>query len=218
MTHDEAVSTLAAERYLLGEMADAEREAFEAHYFDCADCSEDVRLGATMAEGARLGLLPAPTARPLARPTRSASRWLRSPALPWALAATLAIVVAYQASPLRRSVATPSGAVALSPVTVRPATRGQETTVSVGSDDTVVTLAIDVPVTAPTGMLQYALRVEGARQVASGQVRAPQPGFPLLLLLPAHLLTPSTGYVLAVHDAATAGLTVTEYRFTVLAR
>ena len=37
MTHTEAISSLASERYLLDEMSDQEREAFEAHYFECPD-------------------------------------------------------------------------------------------------------------------------------------------------------------------------------------
>ena len=42
MTHDE-VGALAAERYLLHEMPEAERDAFEEHYFDCAVCANEVQ-------------------------------------------------------------------------------------------------------------------------------------------------------------------------------
>ncbi|HEX7681480.1 MAG TPA: zf-HC2 domain-containing protein [Thermoanaerobaculia bacterium] len=34
---------MAAERYVLGEMEPAERDAFEDHFFDCAECSSVVR-------------------------------------------------------------------------------------------------------------------------------------------------------------------------------
>jgi hypothetical protein len=44
MSHEQAVSTQAVERYHLGELTDNERDAFEAHYFDCAACFEQVQL------------------------------------------------------------------------------------------------------------------------------------------------------------------------------
>ena len=40
--HDTAIRTRAVERYFLQEMNDAEAEAFEAHYFDCRSCAQDV--------------------------------------------------------------------------------------------------------------------------------------------------------------------------------
>src|SRR5436305_15330434 len=46
MEHSEATDTMAAERYLLGEMTPEDRDAFEEHFFDCSDCAADVRDGA----------------------------------------------------------------------------------------------------------------------------------------------------------------------------
>src|SRR5580692_9218965 len=59
MNHLQAVKTSAPERYLLEEMSELERHAFEEHYFSCADCAEDVRLGALMREGGKAGFLDA---------------------------------------------------------------------------------------------------------------------------------------------------------------
>lgn len=53
MTHDNAVSSQAAERYVLGELTPSEREAFEGHYFDCAACFEQVEAGAQFLGRAR---------------------------------------------------------------------------------------------------------------------------------------------------------------------
>ncbi|MGN6185999.1 MAG: hypothetical protein ACTHQM_20400 [Thermoanaerobaculia bacterium] len=53
MDHASAIETYAAERYLLGELNDAEAESFEEHYFDCAECAEDVRHGMQLIEGGR---------------------------------------------------------------------------------------------------------------------------------------------------------------------
>ncbi len=43
MTHDEAIHDGATERYVLDDMTNEERDAFEEHYFDCAVCAEDVK-------------------------------------------------------------------------------------------------------------------------------------------------------------------------------
>jgi hypothetical protein len=45
MDHEQSIKTQAAERYLLEELPPALREEFERHYFGCADCAEEVRLG-----------------------------------------------------------------------------------------------------------------------------------------------------------------------------
>jgi len=58
MTHEQAVEKHAAERYLLDDMPELERFAFEEHLFDCRICAEDVRTGALMQEGVKTGLLP----------------------------------------------------------------------------------------------------------------------------------------------------------------
>src|SRR5258708_7394502 len=51
--HRAAVESMAAERYILGEMEPAERDAFEEHFFDCAECSSDVRDESKIAAGVR---------------------------------------------------------------------------------------------------------------------------------------------------------------------
>src|SRR5215467_6228814 len=60
MSHDQAVSIHAAERYVLGELSDAEREAFESHYFDCRECFQLVSLEGQFLAHAREALDPEP--------------------------------------------------------------------------------------------------------------------------------------------------------------
>src|SRR5689334_1851726 len=93
MTHAEATKTFASERYLLGEMSAQERDAFEDHFFSCTECAEDVRSGANMRDGVKAGLLPRGAAE-----SRSPGRmgWRIPVLMPWAMAATLAGIVAYQ--------------------------------------------------------------------------------------------------------------------------
>jgi hypothetical protein len=45
INHDEAVKDLMAERYLLGELNAADREAYEEHLFSCDACFEQVKVG-----------------------------------------------------------------------------------------------------------------------------------------------------------------------------
>jgi len=53
MNHEEAISRLAAERYLLGEMKEEDRAAFEEHFLACAECFEAVNLGHDFMEQAQ---------------------------------------------------------------------------------------------------------------------------------------------------------------------
>lgn len=55
MEHSEAMKLMAAERYTLGELEPAERDAFEEHFFDCVECSGDVRDETKIAATVRLG-------------------------------------------------------------------------------------------------------------------------------------------------------------------
>ncbi|HKE19964.1 MAG TPA: hypothetical protein VKB80_34055 [Kofleriaceae bacterium] len=57
MDHQEAISLGATERYALGTLDDAQREAFEEHFFGCLECAEDVRAATAVMAGA--GSLPA---------------------------------------------------------------------------------------------------------------------------------------------------------------
>jgi len=51
MIHQTFMEAGTAERYVIGDLPTREREAFEAHYFECEECAEEVRLGARFAAG-----------------------------------------------------------------------------------------------------------------------------------------------------------------------
>jgi len=53
MDHTEAVKLQAVEKYILGELAPPLRDEFEAHYFDCMECSLNLRSGVTFAAASR---------------------------------------------------------------------------------------------------------------------------------------------------------------------
>ena len=215
MTHADAVRTLATERYLLDEMTEIERFAFEEHFFDCVECADDVRAGSVMRRAVKAGLLPDAAQEQTAVPLKTGSRrWNPTVVVPWAAAAMLALAVGYQSL-------APAGGDrlhigALTPVTIRPDSRGAAPTVSISGDAEAITLALDVD--APERAdLTYELRTSAGTRVANGRLTAPRAGTPLLLLVPLWTLTPSTQYILAVQGAADGPL-IGEYRFATGAR
>jgi hypothetical protein len=220
MTHAQALEKHAAERYLLDEMPELERYAFEAHFFDCAECAEDVRAGALMREGVAAGLLPSAPAvpvSPLAPPAHvaalpSSSGWRTG--LPWAVAAMLALTVGYQSLwvvPGLRDQAIPAQAVV--PVTLRAATRGAETTV-IRPAAGVISFALDVNAAPAGARLAYDLRTAAGAPVVSGTAAAPPPGTPLLLLVPVSAVAADGSYVLTVRVADATQPAPVDYRFT----
>lgn len=212
MTHADAVNSLAVERYLLGEMSEAERDLFEAHFFECQECAEDVKAGALMREGAEAGFLSKPQLAPVAAFTPARQRtvmaaappaapqlWYRSAVVPWAVAAMLALVAGYQ------SLRTPSGLPgqpsaleALNTVTLRPVSRGAIPSVAVSSSQ--VALALDVDAGGTTEVV-YELRDASAALVGSGRAATPVAGSPLLVVIQSFALKPQQQYILRVRDA-----------------
>jgi hypothetical protein len=210
MTHTQAIQSAASERYLLDEMSEVERHAFEEHYFDCAECAEDVRAGGLLREGVEAGLLPQMRSRVVVPfPPR---RFTRATAiLPWAVAATLALALGYQQLTLpARALLQPQ---ALAAVTLRPESRGAEPAIPLRPGTDVITLAPDVMLES-AAELAYELRAADNRIVASGQTPSPAPGAPLLLLIPAWTLKPSEHYILDVRHGGTRDLLGT-FRFVV---
>jgi anti-sigma factor RsiW len=45
MDHEQAIKNMVAERYLLGELSENERDAYEEHLFNCQECFEQVKAG-----------------------------------------------------------------------------------------------------------------------------------------------------------------------------
>jgi hypothetical protein len=208
MDHKTAVATMAAERYLLDEMNGDERDAFEEHVFDCAQCADDVRAGGIMRDGVRAGLI---TPREAASAARKLA-WRPAIAIPWAAAAALAIVAGYESVHTRTT--SNRAPLALAPVTLRPASRGDDPVVAAGPGG-VVTLA--VALSGAEGAVEYELRRRDVR-VAVGEASAPIGGAPLLLMIPSGILNAGDRCILIVKNASSTGLTGEEYRFRVESR
>jgi len=100
MDHNEALRLQAAEKYVLGELPEDLREAYEEHYFDCPECALNVKTTAAFVDASRHVFQTEPV------PVESESKglvkgwsgwltWLR-PAFAVPALAALLIVVGYQ--------------------------------------------------------------------------------------------------------------------------
>jgi len=98
MDHNETIRLQAAVKYVLGELSQVQREEYEEHYFDCAECAVDITALATFADTTR-EVLRLERDRKLAEdllPSRGIwQRWLQPLIAVPALAALL-LIIAYQ--------------------------------------------------------------------------------------------------------------------------
>ncbi len=97
MDHDLAVKSQACEKYLLGELSPDLRDAYEEHYFSCAECATRLRMAAELV-GAGQQIFAQTPAPAVARPVHESGGWLRwfRPAIALPVLATLLLIVGYQ--------------------------------------------------------------------------------------------------------------------------
>jgi hypothetical protein len=215
MTHQQALDTMAAERYLLDEMTEVEKHEFEEHFFDCSDCAEEVSRGELIRQEVR---------RAKSQPRRNAGLslvaikrplWRRpSVVLPWAAAAMLALTTGYQSLvtvPMLRQANSPQS---VSPVMLREATRGAVPVVKVSQGQRFVTLGLDV-MSSPAPEVTYDLLDQAGATILSGRTPLPPSGAPLFLLIPADELGRQGRYTLVVRAAGSTGTAPGEYGFDV---
>jgi hypothetical protein len=217
MTHEEAVMTMASERYLLDEMADHERDAFEEHYFTCPDCADEIRVGEQMRVRVR-DVWAAEAARwtPPVLTMRRPSSW-RAPKilLPWAAAAVLLLAVGYQSLVVMPHLRGLDATQALATVTLRPASRGEVPVVSLEHGSAFVPLSLEINADPDVDRLAYTVQNDSGVRIATGETTHTGTGGNLLLLVPAHDLSPGGTYLVVVRNAIDAGAVIGEYRFTV---
>ncbi len=152
MDHTEAVETLACERYLFDELTPEDRDAFEEHYFGCAECAADVKAEAAIVAGVRAG-----------KAGQQPRRWAFWGSV--AAAAALAFVVVWQNTVVipglvrERDAALQPGVLSILSFSAG-ASRGEEKTASAKTN---LALAIDIE-TQP-GATGYLLEVVDGRGV-----------------------------------------------------
>jgi hypothetical protein len=98
MDHNETIRLQAAVKYVLGELSPVQREEYEEHYFDCAECAVDIKALATFADTTR-EVLRQERERQFAKelvPARGGwLRWLQ-PVVAVPAFAALLLIIAYQ--------------------------------------------------------------------------------------------------------------------------
>lgn len=99
MDHNEAIRLQAAEKYVLGELPQDLRDAYEEHYFDCAECALEVKAAAAFVDVGREVLrTDRLETRSAARDTKSPRGWFSwlRPAFAVPALAALLLLVVYQ--------------------------------------------------------------------------------------------------------------------------
>jgi hypothetical protein len=213
--HEEAEASMAAERYVLGELHDRELEQFEEHFFSCPECAQDVRDLAAITEGAALTEgsplnegsgecleQPRKTEPPKQRAAAPATAWrwpwLRlSPSFAWGGALALVTLFSgYQAQQLQVAMRPQ----AMSAIVLTPETRGEPAAIPMDKAGPFLRpLAVDLP--GSTGTLQWDIRPAGSQKVIfQGAAEAPEPGQLFQVLLPSSKLAPGD-YTLTVRSS-----------------
>jgi len=215
MDHVEAQSSKASERYLLGEMSEPERFAFEDHYFQCQECAEDVKIGAALTRGIREVGREYAEARPrpgTSRAERGTSRWwgwLSPAALLSSTAATmLAGVVIYQSVVTIPGLSVPE---AVTPVVLRAAARGDEQTINPPRDKSFTAFQFDVNAAEPGAPLEYELAPAGGAPRIKGKAEAPPLGVQLQVNAPNAKLNRAGAWTLVLRNGA--GQEIARYPF-----
>jgi len=225
MDHREAQATRATERYLLGEMSEPERFAFESHYFECEECAGDVLAADALARGIKAvcaGDAAAQVAESEARRKPAAredqrSGWLAwlAPAslIPSAVACGLAAVAIYQGAVVIPGLRWQTGSRAMAPIVLRAAARGEEQALEIRRDPPVSLLSLDVNGPDPGTPLTYDVVAPGGAVRISNSAQAPPLGAPLIVVLANSQIREPGAWVLVLRTRQ--GTEVARYPFSV---
>jgi hypothetical protein len=192
MDHEQAVKMHAAERYLLDELSQEERDDFEEHYFVCVNCADEVRAAFSFADNTRAVFSEEAAAVPPPVMAKSRARvdwfaWMRPAWAPIAAALLLSITL-YQSflviPALRQDLSDATGAQVLPTVVARSATRGDDSAIVIGERDRFVHLILDINTAASVSSYMCEVRDESGNLRFNVAAAAPQAGS-LNLLLPA---------------------------------
>ncbi len=232
MEHAEAIDTGAAERYALGEMNENERDHYEEHFFDCADCADEVKAATLFLENAEAVVreddVPAKTDRSERTLAELAPRWGDWKALFWPMplgaAASLvallggpAVYLAFLKVPeLERTIAA-DRALQPAPSYFLSVSRSDRPVVTVQEHERTVVLTLSKSSDQSFPFYRCQVKDASGRAVVSNVVPAPPQQDELQILV--HIETlPAGDYVLAVTGLESASAqTATpsaEYSFT----
>lgn len=215
MTHEEAVRTQAVERYLLRELSDSDRDAFEEHYFSCPECAQEVRAGAVFTASAR-ALLAEQAPRVAA--SRFGWRGWRTTvaAAGIMLLALIGYLLLVFIPGLRSDLARLRTPQAYPAVFLRAVARGDDQVLEIPRGSQFVGLSMDV---APEQSYpSYLCEIVGQPGIPSMSVPVPAPptaGAPLNILLPSSQLPPGRYTLILRGHGEKAAVEISRFRFTI---
>ena len=98
MDHNQAIQLQASVKYVLGELSQIQREEYEEHYFDCAECAIDLKALATFTDTTREVLRPEKANQLASDSVPALGGWLRwfQPITAIPAFAALLLIIAYQ--------------------------------------------------------------------------------------------------------------------------
>ena len=179
MDHNAAVNLGAPERYVAGDLSQAERDEFETHFADCRPCMNDVWTASAFAANARAVFEDRLTRKP--EPQRANwLAWLRlQTAVPAFAAVVLAVVAGYQAKVTIPAMRAPQSVAAAVPLD--DATRSAPRALDEGSP-----LHFEMAVAPQPGSarLWVELADSSGKILNGGSLQAPAAGEPLAVLFP----------------------------------
>jgi hypothetical protein len=214
MDHPEAVRSNAAERYAIGDLPLMEVEEFERHFFECPQCSEELRALSVLVTNARAifsepVMAASPVFQPAAEPpvvvveksepriTDRVRAWWREPWILGPSFAALAVIAFISANPALH----PAGKIEqISAFPVYSAARGAETLVTPSGNSPAFTLYMDKNWEGSSQSFRAEIRDEASNaDRADLTLQDPGPGRFVEVEIPTQALTPGR-YILSVTD------------------
>ena len=210
MEHAEAQQMRAVERYALGDLSVSEVEDFERHFFDCPQCSEELRTLTILQDNARAVLVehvPSPAAASLPAvpvpPGTKAGWWRDLKGLLWlrpavagpAFAAlVIAVFAGYQAGERRPA----EGPQPISAYPLYAASRGDQSPIAPAPGAEFYSLYMDRTWDRDFPLYRAVLQDDpGGTERYTMRLAPPAPGHPIYLLTPARALSDGR-YVLKI--------------------
>jgi hypothetical protein len=213
MDHAEATRLKATEKYFLGEFSPEEREAYEDHFFSCAECAADVKSTAKLMDNAReFFRKESATQRVSNRESSERSNWfagllqMARPAYAMAAVAVLVLVIGYQnfvTIPQLKQGTTDSVQPLTSYSLVTSGSRGGNDLVFNVHPKSPFGLYVDIPTNSKFVSYVAEVQTENGQSRFSVRIPAEQARETVQLLIPASILA-SGRYNLVIRGSNTA--------------
>jgi hypothetical protein len=225
MNHEDACTGKMVEKYLLGELSATDRDSFEAHYFSCQECAEEVKAGAVFVDNARevLRADSPPKLVQSAAPAKISNWWAwLQPAYAAAAIVILAAGILFQnlvTIPRMKQELSANRPQVEHGFTLRPAARSSEVDTIEAAPHEPFGIFVDIPPDDSYSSYTCQVQTEAGASKFSVEVSAAAARDSVELYVPGSTLTPGR-YVLVTYGHTTsggseaAGVEVARYPFT----